>query len=287
MQVKIGILNIMHDKVDTQKRFRHVLPHADLTFFYPKSHYQNRKLPADFAKIAEPLDLAKVETLDAFIITGAPIEQIPFGQVDYWNELKQLFAFLNEQQLPQLYVCWGAMAALDYFYDIGKVDLPSKLFGIYRQQILQPTPLLAGLASGFKAPHARYAEMSHQDLANSSSLTVNAISETGNLCLVTANNRPQVFLFSHLEYGPSAFIKEYDRELAARGGDDRGLSKPKQYFADEEHMLDPQFTWEETQKLFFANWLTSIQKQQASKSKKCDRITKIQEFNQVGNLSQI
>ena len=85
MQVKIGILNIMHDKVDTQKRFRHVLADADLTFFYPKTHYQKRQLPAAFAKIAEPLDLVKVGTMDAFIITGAPIEQSPFDQVDYWD----------------------------------------------------------------------------------------------------------------------------------------------------------------------------------------------------------
>lgn len=282
MQVKIGILNIMHDKVDTQKRFRHVLADADLTFFYSKTHYQKRQLPAAFAKIAEPLDLVKVGTMDAFIITGAPIEQIPFDQVDYWDELRQLFAFLDEKQIPQLYVCWGAMAALNYFYGIGKDALAGKLFGIYRQQILQPTPLLAGLASGFKAPHARYAEMSHQDLAKQPELTVNAISETGNLCLVTAKTRPQVFLFSHLEYGPSAFIKEYDRELAARGGDDRGLSKPQQYFADEKHMADPQFTWEETQKHFFANWLASIQS--ASSCKTCSWIAKIQEFRQVGNL---
>lgn len=179
MQVKIGILNIMHDKVDTQKRFRHVLADADLTFFYPKTHYQKRQLPAAFAKIAEPLGLVKVGTMDAFIITGAPIEQIPFDQVDYWDELRQLFAFLDEKQIPQLYVCWGAMAALNYFYGIDKDALAGKLFGIYRQQILQPTPLLAGLASGFKAPHARYAEMSHQDLAKQPELTVNAIFETG------------------------------------------------------------------------------------------------------------
>lgn len=259
MSKKIGILNLMHDKIDTQKRFSHVIkeasPETEITYFYPQSHYLSRPLPRNWP--AEPLDLAKIEKMDGFIITGAPIELLDFTEVDYWEELTRLFDFLQAKKIPQLYVCWGAMAALHYFYGIGKHPLPKKIFGIYPQEILAPAPLLSGLVEGFRAPHARYAEMNREEIEAEKALTINAATPDGQLTLVTGPNK-RTFLFSHLEYGPQAFEKEYQRELSARGGDDRNLAKPQQYFADEAAMSLPQFTWESTQQHFFKNWLRTI-----------------------------
>lgn len=259
MSKKIGILNLMHDKIDTQKRFSHVIkeasPETEITYFYPQSHYLNRPRPKNWP--AEPLDLTKVAKLDGFIITGAPIELLPFSEVDYWEELTRLFDLLKAKSIPQLYVCWGAMAALYYFYGIGKHPLPEKIFGIYPQEILAPAPLLSGLVTGFRAPHARYAEMNRREIEQERALTINAATPGGHLTLVTGPDQ-QVFLFSHLEYGPQAFSKEYQRELTARGGDDRNLAKPQRYFADEAAMSLPQFTWESSQQHFFKNWLQTI-----------------------------
>ncbi|GHN35020.1 homoserine O-acetyltransferase/O-succinyltransferase family protein [Lactobacillus delbrueckii] len=259
MGKKIGILNLMHDKIDTQKRFSHVLkaaePRVAISYFYPKSHYLNRPLPQNCP--AEPLDLAKIEKLDGFIITGAPIELLDFTAVDYWQELTGLFDFLKAKEIPQLYVCWGAMAALHYFYGISKHPLPEKIFGIYPQEILATAPILSGLVEGFRAPHARYAEMNREEIEAEKALTINAATPDGHLSLVTGPDK-QAFLFSHMEYGPQAFKKEYQRELSARGGDDRGLAKPQQYFANESAMSLPQFTWESTQQHFFKNWLAAI-----------------------------
>ncbi|KRL02233.1 homoserine O-succinyltransferase [Lactobacillus equicursoris DSM 19284 = JCM 14600 = CIP 110162] len=257
MKLKIGVLNIMHDKVDTQKRFTHVLkranPEVEIRYFYPKSHHMKQPIPAGWQ--ASSLDFEQVKKLDGFIITGAPIERIPFEEVDYWQELTQLFDLLKDMRIPQLYVCWGAMAAMKYFYGIEKHELPEKLFGIYPQEILNKTPLLKGLTAGFKAPHARYAEMNVDEVL-ASPLTVNAVTESGHLTL--ASQGEQSFLFTHLEYGPSAFQKEYQRELTARGGDDQGLAKPENYFADEDAMALPLFTWRSTQKHFFNNWMTTV-----------------------------
>ncbi|GHV97012.1 homoserine O-succinyltransferase [Lactobacillus nasalidis] len=264
---KIGILNLMHDKIDTQKRFSYVLGQADpeleISYFYPRSHYRFRPLPPNWP--AKPLDLDELSGLDGFIITGAPIEQLPFEEVDYWDELTQLFDRLKSLAIPQLYVCWGAMAAMHYFYGIGKHPLKEKLFGIYSQRILAPSPLLAGLANGFRAPHARYAEMNRAEILRNPRLTIHAQTPEGRLCLVSGPGR-QSFLFSHLEYGPQAFSKEYQRELAARGGDDTGLAKPQCYFADESAMALPQFTWESTQEHFFKNWLQAVQQFQGGKN---------------------
>ena len=164
---------------------------------------------------------------------------------------------MQAKKIPQLYVCWGAMAALHYFYGIGKHPLPEKIFGIYPQEILAPAPLLSGLVTGFRAPHARYAEMNRSEIEQEKALTINAATPDGHLTLVTGPGQ-QTFLFSHLEYGPQAFSKEYQRELTARGGDDRNLAKPQRYYADEATMSLPQFTWESSQQHFFKNWLQTI-----------------------------
>ena len=260
--LKIGILNLMHDKEDTQKRFSRVLrdtgENLEITYFYPVNHYKNREVPELVAKISQPLDLKLVRQMDAFIITGAPLEKLPFSDITYLDELQGLMDTLEKQNISQLYVCWGGMVALNYFYGIHKEMLDAKLFGIYPQKITNQSNLLKGLTNGFLAPHARYAEMNKDDILSSKDLIINAYSSTGHLFLVSAKNKPQHFLFSHLEYGPNAFIKEYHRELNARGGDAVGLVKPTGYFKDDNNMSQPQFTWENTQKKFFKNWITAI-----------------------------
>lgn len=260
--LKIGILNVMHDKLDTQKRFSYVLRHTgvpvDITYFYPRMHYQNRPVPDLVAQISEPLGLAKAEQMDAFIITGAPLEHLDFFQVTYIDEVRELMACLQHKKVEQLYVCWGAMAALDYFYDIQKQMLPEKIFGIYPQEILADNSLLAGLKPGFLAPHARYAEMNKKQIEQHPDLTLNSVSETGHMFLATADDAPQAFLFSHLEYGPQALLKEYKREAAAKPDQAASLAKPQNYFANPQEMKDPIFSWENTQKKFYRNWIKQV-----------------------------
>lgn len=262
--LKIGILNIMHDKEDTKRCFERVLGAAgqavQITYFYPVMHYQNRSVPAFLLQTAEPLSRKRVAMMDAFIITGAPLEKLAFEDVTYWPELKRLFSFLEGAAIPQLYVCWGAMAAANYFYGVGKQQLPQKIFGIYKHQILQPTPALYGLTTGFKAPHARYAELNQAEISAVSALQIDALTTDQKLFLVEAREKPQLFLFAHLEYGKDALTKEYQREVQAYPEKVTSLAKPENYYADPEKMQDERFSWKQTQTVFFANWLKLVEK---------------------------
>lgn len=255
--IHIGILNLMHDKVDTQRRFQHVLTQSafpvELTFLYPQQHYQGRPVPELVQRISQPLVLDELDQFDAFIITGAPIEQLPFDKITYIDEIHQLIDRLNELDIPQLYICWGAMAAANYLYGIDKYQLPSKLFGIYSNHLLQASPLLAGLPDGFLAPHARYAEFDHQQVFDHPELVLEAVTPGGNLFSFRARHHPQYFLFSHLEYGREALTKEYRREKNAYP--DREYAKPQNYYLDPIHMRGPQFKWQPAQHIFFDNWL--------------------------------
>lgn len=254
--LKIGILNLMHDKVATQQRFTSIFkaldPTVELTFFYPVDHYRNREIPALVQNISEPLDLNKASQLQGFIITGAPIEQMPFEQVEYYDEIMRLIDTLVEFNIPQLYICWGAMAAANYLYGIEKRQLTKKYFGVFDNEVLVETPVLNGLTMPFPAPHARYAELDHNQIRQSSELTINAMSVDDYLLALSGSDN-QDFLFAHLEYDRMALLAEYQRETAAHP--DRHYALPKNYFKDIKTLADPQFKWEQVQQLYFRNWL--------------------------------
>lgn len=265
--LKIGILNLMHDKVDTQQRFSRVLTTASfntsIQYLYPRTHYLNRPVPKLVQAISQPLNLADIKNFDAFIITGAPIEQLPFKKITYLDEVHRLIDQLVRHDIPQLYVCWGAMAAANYLYDIPKASLPEKIFGVFPSYFNHQDPLLAGLNDGFLAPHARYAELDINKIAADPRLIINAVTATKKLFSFQARNKNQYFLFSHLEYGRDALLKEYLREHNAHPGVE--YLKPQNYFHDPLHMKGPQFSWEQTQQRFFSNWLCMVAKETTTK----------------------
>ncbi|QNQ81657.1 homoserine O-succinyltransferase [Lactobacillus sp. PV037] len=261
--IKIGILNLMHDKEDTQKRFEKIFKNSKndikVEFFYPKTKYQDKEVPENVKAISQPLDLTKVADFDGFIITGAPIEHFDFKDVTYIEEIRCLLSELDRNHVQQLYLCWGAMAALNYFYGIKKVPLSQKIFGIYPNEILKAHPLLAGLSKDFLAPHARYADMDIEQIAQDPRLEINSLSKNRNLLLVTSPPYPErTFLFAHLEYGRNALRKEYQREINAHP--ERNYQKPENYFSRETPNL-PEFKWKNTQEHFFKNWINELIKE--------------------------
>ncbi|MBB1122476.1 homoserine O-acetyltransferase/O-succinyltransferase family protein [Limosilactobacillus albertensis] len=258
--LKIGILNLMHDKEDTQQRFTKVLSagsyRVNIQYFYPQNHYTSRPVPKLVQQISQPLDLGQAAAMDAFIITGAPIEQLPFEKITYLDEVHQLIDCLVANNIPQLYICWGAMAAANYLYGISKMPLPEKIFGVFHNYIQHEDPLLTGLDDGFLAPHARYAEMDINKIAHDPRLIINATTKDNRLFSFRARDKHQYFLFSHLEYGQDALLKEYLRERNTHPGIE--YIKPQNYFRDPLHMKDPQFSWQRTQRVFFDNWLQTV-----------------------------
>ncbi|PNV58700.1 homoserine O-acetyltransferase/O-succinyltransferase family protein [Limosilactobacillus fermentum] len=255
--LRIGVLNLMHDKEATRRRFTRVLEQpglpVKLTFFYPVTHYTGRPVPEAVAKIARPLDLELAAQMDGFIITGAPIENLPFDQVEYFAEVCDLIDVLNRARVFQLYVCWGAMVAANYLYGVEKHRLAKKYFGVFENQVVAPDPLLVGLEPNFLAPHARYAELNEGELAPK--MVVTARSSEGYLLAARATAY-QSFLFAHLEYGQNALLEEYQREVAAHPT--RHYQKPVHYFKDEGRMQGPKFRWRATQQRYFANWLNLV-----------------------------
>lgn len=258
--LQIGVLNLMHDKWDTQQRFSKVLKQpgfeVDVTFLYPQTHYDHRPAPELVKQISRPLDLARLQDFDAFIITGAPIEQLAFNEITYIAEVHELIDQLVALNIPQLYICWGAMAAANYLYGIEKHQLSQKLFGVFPNQIINQSQMLAGLPNGFLAPHARYAELDHNQIAQHPDLVIEATTIDDHLFSFRARNQHQYFLFSHLEYGQLALLKEYRREQAAHP--EKEYRKPQNYFLDPLHMRAPQMTWQLSQTTFFNNWLNSV-----------------------------
>ncbi|WP_311406556.1 homoserine O-acetyltransferase/O-succinyltransferase family protein [Liquorilactobacillus uvarum] len=261
-KVKIGILNLMHNKEESQQQFAKVLSNKampiELTFYYPATHYKKRPVPEKLQQIARPLNLEEVKQQDAFIISGAPIEKLDFREIRYMPEVEELFDVLEENAIEQLYVCWGAMAALNYFYGIQKEMMAAKVFGIYPNYIQAKSELLQSFNDGFLAPHARYAEMNHRQIVEHEALTILASDVNGHLTLVEDAKARQTFLFSHLEYDKNALLKEYRREVAAYPKSRHNLVKPKNYFKYPEKMEMPIFSWEKTQKEFYNNWLEKV-----------------------------
>ncbi|WP_125587792.1 homoserine O-acetyltransferase/O-succinyltransferase family protein [Companilactobacillus jidongensis] len=261
---RIGILNLMKDKIETNHNFEHVLKNKDveLIFYYSATRYNDRVLAPEITSTMKPLNLIEVKQLDGFIITGSPVEQLDFAQVTYNQEINNLLDQLDELNIPQLYVCWGAMAALNHFYQIRKNILPHKTFGVYQNNIINDSCFLKDIKNEFPAPHARYAEMNHQDLDFNSELETKAISENGLLTLVESTTRPQTFVFSHLEYPQSGLDDEYHREM--NSGKVPEAFPANNYYSPIDH--HPMFTWKETQKQFFSNWLNCVTETKLIKS---------------------
>lgn len=258
----VGILNVMHDKADTNARFSRVLQLAGMPvvphFYYPRTHYAGRAVPPAVSEILAPLDLDEAEQMDGFIITGAPLEQLSFSEVTYIDEVNALLDRLAAGGREQLYLCWGGMAALSHQYGIAKHLLAHKLFGVYPHDQLANSGLLTGLPAGFKAPHARYAEMDRDQILVHPDLTLVSETRQHHLFLVENAAQAQTFMFAHLEYGAMGLAHEYQREVAAHP--ERHYRRPAQDFADPATFAGPVFDWADTQTTFFTEWVRRVAK---------------------------
>ncbi|KRL66711.1 homoserine O-acetyltransferase/O-succinyltransferase family protein [Companilactobacillus versmoldensis] len=266
-RVKIGILNLMYNKIETNQNFYRSLTrehsNVEAIYYYSATRYINRKLDPSITSTMRPLDLDELDQLDGFIITGSPIEHLDFNEVSYKDEVNDLLDKLNQLNIPQLYVCWGAMVALNHFYGVEKKILPHKTFGIFQNKILKSSSLLTNISDHFPAPHARYAEMNQQQINDNSQLRINSVNDKGLLFLAEAIDKPQAFLFSHLEYQRDDLQKEYDREYAAHPENDP--IHPENYYSPINQK--PMFAWKDVQAKFFGNWINEVIN---SKTKVCN-----------------
>ena len=254
--LKVCILNLMPLKEDTElqllRSFSNTPLQIDLTFLMVKSHIPQNTSVNHLNRFYTSFDEIKGQKFDGMIITGAPVEQMPFEEVDYWDEVCGIMDWTDTNVTSTMYLCWGAQAGLYHYYGIEKVALPEKLFGIYRHKVLhRRTPLVRGFDDEFYAPHSRHTTNRTEDIENCSELTVLAKSDEAGVLLVKSNDDKRIFLMGHPEYDRYTLDKEYKRDVS-KGLD---IHLPVNYYPDNDPEKKPLLLWRAHANTLYSNWL--------------------------------
>lgn len=255
----IGLLNLMPDKPKTETQFARLLGatplQVELSLVQLASHTP-RNTPAEhMSAFYRSWDEVRDERFDGFIVTGAPVEALPFDQVAYWDELRRIFDWTQRHVHSCLTVCWGAQAALQHFHGVRKHVLPAKRSGVYRHRLAAPaSPYLRGFSDEVDIPVSRWSEVRLEDLPEGAGLAVLLESEEAGLCLIEDAGRRSLHMFNHLEYDGATLADEFARDRAK----DPATPAPAHYFPDGDPSRAPKNRWRSHAHLLFANWINEI-----------------------------
>ncbi len=254
--LKIAILNLMPLKEDTELHLLRSLSNTplqiDVTFLRTTSHVGKNTSLEHLEQFYLTFDDVKESFFDGMIITGAPVENLEFEEVTYWEELKQIMEWTNTHVTSTYHICWGAQAGIYYHYGINKIPLKKKLFGVYEHQVYnRKEPLIRGFDDVFYAPHSRYTTVSTEDIKKHPELTILAESEEAGAFIVTSADRSKVFVFGHPEYDRMTLDAEYRRDVA------KGLeiSIPKNYYPNDDPDQKPVLSWRAHANTLYTNWV--------------------------------
>ena len=261
--LKIAILNLMPKKVETETQMLRLLSNTplqiDLELLQMRSHVSRNTDDDHLFRYYKTLDDVKGQRFDGLIITGAPVEQMPFEEVDYWSELCQVFEWSKTNVYSTFHICWGAQAGLYYHYGIPKYDLPEKMFGIFPHTVEQPFhQLLRGFDELFYVPHSRHTEVRAEDILKHPELEVLTRSEESGVHIVADRSGRQFFVTGHSEYDRDTLAAEYFRDLKTG----LPIHIPAHYFEDDDPKKSPKFIWRGHANLLFVNWLNYFVYQQ-------------------------
>ncbi len=254
--IRIGLLNLMPLKEDTELQILRSLSNTplqvDVVFVNVSSHVSKNTSTSHLNKFYLPFTDIKDQKFDGFIITGAPVEQIPFEEVDYWEELTEIMEWTKTHVTSTLHLCWGAQAALYYHYGINKEPLEEKLFGVFWHKVLnRKIPLVRGFDDVFLAPHSRHTDVPVEKLRADDRITILAESEKAGVFLSMAEEGRQIFVMGHPEYDRITLDGEYKRDLS------KGLSikMPENYYPENNPENKPLLTWRAHGNNLYTNWL--------------------------------
>ena len=254
--LQIVVLNLMPLKITTETDLVRLLSNTplqiEINFMRLKSHTP-KNTPVEhmqmFYKSFKELSLQK---WDGMIVTGAPIELMPFEDVEYWQEIQTIFNWARTHVTSTLYICWAAQAGLYHFYGIPKYTLPEKMFGIFRQYPLIPDlPIFRGFDDAFMMPHSRHTEVRRSDIEKVPDLQIIAESPESGVSMIMARGGREFFITGHLEYAPDTLDKEYRRDFGKR----TDVAKPLNYYRDDDPAKGPFVSWRSHANLFFCNWI--------------------------------
>ncbi len=254
--LKIGLLNLMPLKEDTELQILRMLSNTplqvDVVFVNVSSHVSKNTSTSHLNKFYVPFKDIKKQKFDGFIITGAPVEQMPFEDVDYWEELKEIMEWTKNHVTSTLHLCWGAQAGLYYHYGVDKVQLPAKMFGVFEHYVQnRKTPLLRGFDDVFLAPHSRHTTVPAEDIRNIPNMTILAESEEAGVFLCMTDDGKQIFVMGHPEYDRVTLHNEYMRDK----GKGLDIEVPKNYYKDDNCENKPLLTWRSHANNLYTNWI--------------------------------
>lgn len=255
-RLRIALLNLMPNKLETELQFSRVLAKTgffvELILLTPATHVCKSACPGHLEAFYKTWDEVRHEPLNGLIITGAPIETLPFEEVRYWDELTAIFDSSRQMNLECLFICWAAQAALQHFHQVPKHELGEKAFGVFQQQVLQfGSAYLHGMGTQFPCPVSRHTEVRWADLVGRPDLEVLAGSQEAGLCLVEERKSGALYMFNHLEYGADTLVAEYTRDLERDGS----CPFPLNCFRYDDPDLGPEHSWAASADAFFTNWL--------------------------------
>lgn len=254
--IKIGLLNLMPLKEDTELQILRSLSNTplqvDVVFVNVSSHKSKNTSTSHLNKFYVSFEEIKDQRFDGFIITGAPVEQMPFEEVDYWEELKEIMEWTKTHVTSTMHLCWGAQAGLYYHYGIEKVQLDEKVFGVFEHRVKnRKTPLVRGFDDVFYAPHSRHTTVPTEAIESEEQLIILAESEEAGVFLTMSSDGKQIFVMGHPEYDRVTLNNEYMRDK------NKGLeiSLPKNYYPDDNFENRPLLTWRSHANNLYTNWV--------------------------------
>jgi homoserine O-succinyltransferase/O-acetyltransferase len=268
--LRIALVNLMPNKVQTETQFARVLAGSrrsvELTLVLPDgyrpTHVAADHLEAFYRRFRE----VEAERFDGVIVTGAPIETLPFEQVSYWAELRRIFDWARQSARSTFAVCWAGQAALQHFHGVPKHPLPAKKFGVYAHRVLRPqSPLLKGLGSQFLTPVSRHTEVRREDIP--AAIEILADSREAGLCLVADPELRLVCMFNHPEYDAGTLREEFVRDRSLG----RPIALPVNYFPGDDPEGAPKASWAEAAWRLFGNWLEELDRHRAASAQESRR----------------
>jgi len=254
--MRVAILNLMPLKISTETQLLRLLGNSplqvEITLLQMESH-ESKNTPAEhllehYRTFADIQD----EYFDGFIITGAPVEQIPFEEVDYWGELKKVMDWARTHVYSTFYICWGAQAGLYHYYGVPKHPLPAKMFGVFPHRVnVRYEQLARGFDDLFYAPHSRHTETRKEDILAVPELVLLSESEEAGVYIVISADRRHIFVTGHSEYDPLTLQAEYVRDVQKQ----LPIDVPRNYYPGDDPRKEPLVRWRSHASLLYSNWL--------------------------------
>lgn len=255
--LEIVILNLMPLKITTETDLLRLLSNTplqlDITFMKLVSHTPKNTPIEHMRMFYIPFERLRDKRFDGMIITGAPVEQMEYEDVSYWDEISEIFTWAKTHATSTLYICWAAQAGLYHHYGVPKHNLDRKMFGIFKHHITTETflPIFRGFDDMFRMPHSRHTEVRREDIVKHKELSIIAESYESGVGIVMAREGREFFITGHMEYNPDTLDKEYKRDMGKR--DD--VDMPQNYYRNDNPDDGPQVRWRAHANLLFQNWI--------------------------------